>query len=288
VSGRSGHAEGYLTTSFGAYSHAEGTTTITSGNNSHAEGEFTITNGIGSHAEGVQTTSNGLYSHTEGFHTTSLADFSHAEGGNTKTDGQTSHAEGNYTIASGNSSHAEGYYTTTIGDYSHTSGQYNITNAPYSQILGGSGNTTNILAEGSVIIGASGVTATIPYTTYVGSLNIANIGPGTSTTNLGIDLNGNVISGRSVSFQTLTDAATIIWDYSLGSNTEVTITATRILSITNISDGDFWHNTCKTRWNWRVEFNFRWSGNSQSCKRWRRFYFINFKSKCRRYSFFCL
>jgi len=43
----------------------------------------------------------------------------------------------------------------------------------------------------------------------------------------------------SQTFQTLTDAATIIWDYSLGKNAEITLAATRILSITNVSDGDY-------------------------------------------------
>jgi len=40
-------------------------------------------------------------------------------------------------------------------------------------------------------------------------------------------------------FQTLTDTATISWDYSLGANAVVTLGGNRALSITNISDGDY-------------------------------------------------
>jgi hypothetical protein len=51
----------------------------------------------------------------------------------------------------------------------------------------------------------------------------------------------NLISGGQIkAFQTLTDAANISWDYSLGYNAEVTLTASRILDEpTNVSDGDY-------------------------------------------------
>ena len=42
------------------------------------------------------------------------------------------------------------------------------------------------------------------------------------------------------SFQTLTDAANISWNYALGYNAEVTLTASRILDEpTNTEDGDY-------------------------------------------------
>lgn len=157
---------------------------------------------------------------------------------------------GNYSIkanndsgtdATGNYAVAEGFKTTAIGNSSHASGYYNITNALYSQILGGSGNTINISAEGSAIIGSSGITATQPYTTYVDTLNIKKFNSGSIAVGLGIDSNGNVVSGNtsllSSTFQTLTDGTTITWGYDLGSNAFVTLGGNRTLSITGISDG---------------------------------------------------
>jgi len=51
----------------------------------------------------------------------------------------------------------------------------------------------------------------------------------------------NLISGGQIkAFQTLTDAANISWDYALGYNAEVTLTASRILDEpTNVADGDY-------------------------------------------------
>ena len=49
-----------------------------------------------------------------------------------------------------------------------------------------------------------------------------------------------VISGAPKVFQTLTDAANISWDYALGYNAEVKLTASRILdALTNTEDGDY-------------------------------------------------
>jgi hypothetical protein len=50
----------------------------------------------------------------------------------------------------------------------------------------------------------------------------------------------NLIIDPIKAFQTLTDAANISWDYSLGYNAGVTLTASRILDEpTNVSDGDY-------------------------------------------------
>tara|TARA_R110002167_G_scaffold85996_3_gene232946 strand:+ start:367 stop:834 length:468 start_codon:yes stop_codon:yes gene_type:complete len=50
----------------------------------------------------------------------------------------------------------------------------------------------------------------------------------------------NLIVDPIKAFQTLTDAANISWDYSLGYNAKVTLTASRILDApTNASDGDY-------------------------------------------------
>ena len=50
----------------------------------------------------------------------------------------------------------------------------------------------------------------------------------------------NLIVEPIKAFQTLTDAANIAWDYALGYNAEVTLTASRTLDApTNVSDGDY-------------------------------------------------
>lgn len=72
------------------------------------------------------------------------------------------------------------------------------------------------------------------------SLTIESIGAGTAVYNLGVDTNGSVVTATTTSssgFQTLTDAATITWDYNLGANAEVTLTNIRTLVITGATDG---------------------------------------------------
>lgn len=199
ASGVSSHAEGYTTTAIGSYSHAEGQETTSNGVSNHAEGYITTAIGLYSHAEGQGTTAIGDYSHAEGygefgqylttsgkgshaegFGSTTYGDYSHAEGSATKTIGQSSHSEGAVTTAMGDYSHTEGYNTTAIGSYSHVSGQYNSSNSDYSSIIAGSGNTMDITAEGSVIIGGLGINATLSYTTYVSYINVQrNISAGT-------------------------------------------------------------------------------------------------------------
>jgi hypothetical protein len=47
-------------------------------------------------------------------------------------------------------------------------------------------------------------------------------------------------TGQISAFQTLIDGPTISWDYDLGYNAEVTLTANRVLnSLTNAADGDY-------------------------------------------------
>jgi len=99
----------------------------------------------------------------------------------------------------------------------------------------------NSTATGSTILGASGVTATQPFTTYVGQLNISNVGTGTAVSSLALDSSGMVVTGSvtsSDSFQTLTDAATIVWGVDISSNAVVTLGDNRALSITGLTDGD--------------------------------------------------
>jgi hypothetical protein len=51
--------------------------------------------------------------------------------------------------------------------------------------------------KNSVVIGGSGITATTDDTVYVPNLNIQTVGSGTPLTNLGVDVNGNVVSGTT-------------------------------------------------------------------------------------------
>lgn len=71
---------------------------------------------------------------------------------------------------------------------------YNVSD--YSVVIGGTGhNITG--ATRSVILGGSNITATENNTAYVDKLNIKTVGGGTSVTNLGIDANGQVVSGTT-------------------------------------------------------------------------------------------
>ena len=64
-----------------------------------------------------------------------------------------------------------------------------------SVIIGGSGNT--ISHNRSVILGGKNISSTTNDTVYVPNLNINNVGGTTPITNLGIDSNGNVVSGST-------------------------------------------------------------------------------------------
>ena len=64
-------------------------------------------------------------------------------------------------------------------------------------IIGGENHTISTLVENSVILGGNGITASTSNTAYVQNLNISTLGTGSSISNLGIDINGNVVSGTS-------------------------------------------------------------------------------------------
>ena len=215
------HAEGYLTTAIGNNSHAEGSQTKASGSTSHAEGFLTTAGGVFSHAEGASTTTIGDGSHAEGRSTTAIGNTSHAEGRNATATGENSHAEGYYSItignnshaegenttASGTSSHAEGYLTTAIGNNSHAEG-HNTTASGTSSHSGGyltkaigdrsfvHGSESQALNNNTIVLGSS-IIGSLSDTVYVNNLVINNITTGTSTSSLGIDTTGKVISGNT-------------------------------------------------------------------------------------------
>jgi hypothetical protein len=83
----------------------------------------------------------------------------------------------------------QGNYT---NDVYQGSGPWNTAifiNATNSAILSGVTNT--------VILGSENITATTSNTTYVGNLNISNVGSGSSIINLGLDASGNVVTGTT-------------------------------------------------------------------------------------------
>jgi len=71
-------------------------------------------------------------------------------------------------------------------------------------------------------------------------LAIVDGGAPTGYTTKAIKKSNLIVGGQIKAFQTLTDAANISWDYALGYNAEVTLTASRTLSEpTNTADGDY-------------------------------------------------
>jgi hypothetical protein len=62
-------------------------------------------------------------------------------------------------------------------------------------IISSRDTTLNTGLTNTVVLGGNGITATNSNTVYVPTLNITNIGTGTSINNLGVDSNGNVVVG---------------------------------------------------------------------------------------------
>jgi hypothetical protein len=74
------------------------------------------------------------------------------------------------------------------------------------------------------------------------SVQINSIDTGSSIYNLGLNSSGKIVSSTTISsssFQTLSDGATIIWDYTVSSNAKVELGGNRDLIITGVSDGDY-------------------------------------------------
>jgi hypothetical protein len=99
----------------------------------------------------------------------------------------------------------------------------------------GTSNPTEILhVSGNTLINGN-LTAT--------TLNITTLGGGTSVNNLGIDVNGNVVTGTAgggvsiTPYNNVGSATTISWNVS--TNYEVTLTGTSTLNLTNVRNGDY-------------------------------------------------
>jgi hypothetical protein len=179
----------------GNYSHAEGLNTTASGIASHAENRGSVALGDYSHAEGDRTTASGEFSHAEGKSAIAVGETSHAEGQSTTASGIASHAEGIFTTAIGNASHVEGSGTTASGNRSHAGG-FNSIASGLNSFVHGSGSTAS--GVNSIVLG-SGINGTANNTVFVPYLNIKHLSGGTSVNNLGIDANGYVVSGSTLS-----------------------------------------------------------------------------------------
>ena len=229
--GYGNHAEGYYTTSTGYVTHAEGEYTSADGEASHAEGSgssalayashaeggntrvnpvasyghaegsSTVVNNFAGHAEGWNTQSLGFAAHSEGQQTIAQGSFSHAEGSTTTATGSGSHAEGYLTTASGNGSHAEGgdptipsgYGGNAQGNASHAGGISTIATGEASFVHGINSSANGI----STVVFGENITGNNDNTVYVPFLNIGLIATSAIVAGLGIDIDGNVVSGST-------------------------------------------------------------------------------------------
>lgn len=137
-----------------------------------------------------------------------------------------------------------GTYNAILGGYNNNI-KYNVNN---SVIIGGYENVIDNGVNYSVILGGIGITATTSDYVYVPSLNIKTLGSGTSVNNLGIDSNGNIVTGTtgggggiSITPYNNVGSTTIInWDVSgVSSNYEVTLTGVSTLNLSNVRNGEY-------------------------------------------------
>lgn len=120
----------------------------------------------------------------------------HAEG-NSSAYGDYSHAEGyNNNVFSPNSS-VGGINSVVTGSSSFAHGNSAVVDGVDSAILGG--QSSYLRANRSVLLGGIGLTGTANDTVYVPRLNIRNVLSNSPVTNIGVDSNGNVVSGTSSS-----------------------------------------------------------------------------------------
>jgi hypothetical protein len=147
----------------------------------------------------------------------------------TSTDGITGTAHGTSIIVSGTN-------VINHGIDVNVSNAATENRAGYFSATGGAFNYALITGSGDVGIGISAPTEQLHVS---GSIRMVDGNEGVGKV-LTSDANGVATWKSSPAFQTLTDQATITWDYTLGYNAEVTLTASRILDApTNVSDGDY-------------------------------------------------
>jgi len=186
---------------------------IGGGCNNLTNGEYSVAGGgIGNTANANQSvigggnlntiTTNSLTSSIIGgtCNTTSNAEISFIGGGTNNT-----LLGFNGVIGAGRSNTVTGTVSSVLG------GRLNQVTGNFSSILGGvlntvSGNysvalSTNSYVTGnrSVVIGGQNLAGTSNDTVYVPFLNIRDLGPNAAVTNIGVDINGNVVPGQNSS-----------------------------------------------------------------------------------------
>jgi hypothetical protein len=111
----------------------------------------------------------------------------------------------------GNNAYQE--FSTGVSIKDNQTNTFTSANKDNPAIIIGSRNSTIITGiTNSVIIGGSSIVANQSNTVYVSKLNINSITTGTSINNLGIDVNGNVISTSGTSVVTPYDISFAISD----------------------------------------------------------------------------
>jgi len=180
--------------------------TVRCGSSNNARSPYSTVSG------GALNTSSGKYSTISGgYLNTTNKDYSVIGGGlynttidafNTIGGGSRNTSQKNYsTIGGGFSNTTNGCFTTIAG------GRNNKSQANYSTIIGGCNNIANGIGSmvfgfdntangyNSVVLGGSNIVGNNNDTVYVPYLNISFLQTGTSVNNLGIDVNGNVVTG---------------------------------------------------------------------------------------------
>ena len=233
-SGNYSHAEGYGTEAEGNSSHSQGTRTFAGGESSHAGGHqsnsgktlfINNTGGFGHYTvtepldKGIDSTCDysailgGIDHFISDGQTTSII-----LGGNSNSISGSS-GSSNQTIIGGNSNRiypinaffgssnniiagGDGNFinssSATGGNSIMGGGNHVITdNVSNSSIIGGEDNVFNSALVRSVILGGVGITGSSNDTVYVPNLNIGSVGSGTPLISLGLDSNGNVVTGTT-------------------------------------------------------------------------------------------
>lgn len=198
----------------------------------------------------------GQYYLANGYDVLPTGDFAQSSGRHTTALGAYSHSSGEYTIAGGQSSFTGGVGR-TVGSEVRASGTgafnfskafntYSDAAALSSAILGGVDNKILSSATNTVILGGSGITATMANTTYVQSLVLANSGV-TSPVIGTIAYNGtNFVGFKStgwVKFDTPTDTQIANWNTAYGWGNHATY---GYVKTANSSNGQMLYNKSGT------------------------------------------
>ena len=105
-----------------------------------------------------------------------------------------------YSIILGGNNNNIGYNSVNSDNFSFSSiinGKNNLNLGLYSSVINGKNNIINLNVSGSSILAGSNITGSSSNTAYVPYLNVGNLGTGSSVNNLGIDINGFIVSAQT-------------------------------------------------------------------------------------------